>query len=221
MFGVSTVFFSLFLLISRCVFSCEEERTIDYPPPQNNVDYEIDSLLTGAEKDLYSGNFNISIAKLEKAELLLPLTQDSEDFRKLRLSLDRAITITCIEGPTERSLRHFESFETLLSTKNCSSENNQPVIRKNWPFSGPDEPMTTSECISTVSNTMRKVNLAAAALPVNKATMFIVQSSIFALENAAKKCCQQRGFWKTCVQPLVNAWKDMEILRIPPDPAWD
>jgi len=23
------------------------------------------------------------------------------------------------------------------------------------------------------------------------------------------------------MQPLVNAWKDMEILKIPPDPAWD
>ncbi len=216
-------FLGLFLL--RCftyLVACEEKEIV-YPAPQNSVDWEIDSLLTEAEKQLVVGEFRTSLDYSERADGLLHLTQDQENHRELRILLDQALAATCLEGPTENNLIRFKKFQSLLKTKSCSKNQNLIIpIGKNWPFYGSDEPMTPSECLATVKNTMKKVELAAIALlPTGKITQFALQSILYALEKGAEQCCQERGFWKTCMQPLVNAWQDMEILKIPPDPAWD
>lgn len=100
--------FLLTILASKgFLYSCEKHQKLFYPTPQNNVDREIDDLLDRAEEQLLNNDFRISLEKIDRAAVLLPLTQDSDDLRKLRVLFDKALVVACLEGVTENSKRQF------------------------------------------------------------------------------------------------------------------
>lgn len=45
------------------------------------------------------------------------------------------------------------------------------------------------------------------------------------LETRGLECCQTGEFWKTCATPIWEKWRQWkrayDLLRLPPDPAWD
>jgi len=218
------IFFCLTLVVSAKLFSClNEQNIIAYPEPANNIEREIDVLLFDAETALFGNNFREALFKVERADNLIPLTEDKEDYRKLRTLFDKAIITACLEGPGEKSSVQFSKFESLLSTKTCSrkeSQNNLFDKKGHWPILGSDI-MSTQDCIDAVDNTTAYAMIAAGALNVNKATTVLIESTLYTLGNRAKKCCTENGFWKTCLQPVVDVWKRMDVLGIPPDPYWD
>lgn len=208
---------------SLCLFACENTADISYPSPQNNIDYEIDELLKVAELDLFEGNFNYSLNNIEKAESLLPFTQDQDDYRQLRILFDKALATTCLEGPTDKSHGQFGKFEKLLDSKQCGKKkekNQEPEVKRHWPIIGP-EVMGPYDCLDAVDNTVNVALITASKLPVDRFKLLAIESAIYTIGRGARKCCSESGFWKTCVQPIVDAWKNMEVLGIPTDPAWD
>jgi hypothetical protein len=47
-----------------------------------------------------------------------------------------------------------------------------------------------------------------------------IATAVYTTSKQAERCCTQNGFWKSCIQPIVDTWKRAEIFGIPPDPSW-
>lgn len=205
--------------------ACEKDSSGTYPQPTNKVDEEIDMLLQRAEKALFLSNFNEALNEVEKVESLLPLTQDSDDHRKLRSMFDKAMIVTCIEGPTDNSYAQFAKFYTLFGSKGCQEATMaQPNLfdqNGHWPILGENSPISIEECLERVSTTGKALEIATAALQVHPATRMTIATAIYTITQRAKNCCTRDGFWKTCIQPIVDTWKKVELFGVPPDPSWD
>jgi hypothetical protein len=201
--------------------ACEKEEPITYPPAQNLIEIEVDDLLGQSEHLLFQGEFSSALATIERVENFCTLPSLA-DQRKLRILLDKAIIFTCLNGPTEESSAHFAHFEKCLQEKSCHHQNVEMISggKKNWPITGPDS-MSPEECSQTVENMIDFASMAAAALPVSRKVLFSIETTLQVLGRQAKRCCTEHGFWKTCMQPLVDAAKNMKHFGIPPDPAWD
>jgi hypothetical protein len=227
MFRFYATFVSLSLLISMTAFSCEnhEKASFVYPMPENHLDREVDGLLTAAEEQLFANSFKEALTSVERAEHLIPLTTGERHYRKLRSLFDKAVIVTCIEGPNDKSYSHFAELSTLLASKSCANGTKpQPnLFDKNghWPILGENTPISIEECRERVDTTAKSLEIAAAALQVHPATRMTIATAIYTITRQAKHCCTQDGFWKTCIQPVVDTWKRAELLGIPPDPAWD
>ncbi len=218
---------SFCVLTSAFAFSCakQEETIFIYPAPENHLDEEVDGLLDLAEAELFASNFKEALASVERAEHLIPLTAGEHHYRKLRSLFDKAVLVTCIEGPTDRSYAHFAELSTLLASKSCANETKpQPnLFDKNghWPILGDNTPISAEECRDRVDNTAKSLEIAAGALKIHPASRIAIASAIYTITRQAKHCCTQDGFWKTCIQPVVDTWKRAEVFGIPPDPYWD
>ncbi len=211
---------------SLCACESEIHATVEYPAPQCCIEYEIDSLLSCSEEYLFTDDFSMALTSLEKAESLLGLTAAANDHRKLRCSFDKALIVTCIEGVGRASREQFSRFETLLASKRCSGENrdSQPNLfdrNGNWPVLGENEPIGIGECIERVSSVEDSLAIACVGLSVSPAIRIAIEAAIYVIAKRAKLCCTERGFWKNCIQPVVDSWKRVEIFGIHPDPYWD
>jgi hypothetical protein len=81
--------------------------------------------------------------------------------------------------------------------------------------------VSIKECEERVETTANKLKQACALLPIPKGALTGIEVAITIFADRASSCCTQNGFWKTCIQPIVDAWKKAEIFGIPPDPSWD
>ena len=222
-----TYFILIVLASCHMLFACDDavEKSATYPLPANHVDREIDALLYNAEESLFAGEFKNALADVDRVEILLPLTVDENDHRTLRSLFDKAVIVTCIEGPTDNSSSQFSKFNALLASKSCTQNANksQPNLfdqNGHWPIIG-DGPVSIKECLDRVDNTEKALQIACAGLQVNHATRMAIETALYAIGSQAKRCCTEHGFWKTCIQPVVDTWKRAELLGIPPDPYWD
>ena len=275
-------FISAIMTFSATAFACESpiENAAVYPEPENNVDKEIDNLLCRAEESLFIGNFRDALEDVEKTTVLLSLTTDKDNHRALRSLFDKAVIVTCLEGPSDNSCQQFETFipralrngafepressrdstieegacikeiqtpssivesrgfdalkctipkragyNTLLASKYCAHyvHDSQPNLfdpKGHWPILG-EEVVNIGECLDRVDNIEKSLEIACAALPASIITRMAIDAAIFAIAKQAKRCCTGQGFWKTCIQPMVDTWKKVELFGIPPDPYWD
>jgi hypothetical protein len=172
---------------------------------------------------LFTGDFKAALTYVESAENLLPLTNDEHEHRKLRSLFDKAVIVTCIEGVNDKSFHQFAKLNNALTAKSCDKGKSQPnLFDKNghWPVLG-DKPISVDECLDRVETTERSLEIACACLPIDTPKRAAIEVAIMAIARKARRCCTQDGFWKTCIQPVVDAWKRVELLGIPPDPYWD
>lgn len=216
------------VLIFTAVFACENasQLSMSYSTPESYIDCEIDSLLNVSEDCLFTGNFTEALVNVEMAESLLHLSNGTSDHRRLRSMFDKALIVTCIEGPGHSSREQFSKFETLLASKRCEGkpEKSQPNLfdqNGHWPILGENGAVSVSECLERVDNTEKSLEIACAGLNVHPFTRVAIASAIFVIAKKARFCCTEHGFWKTCIQPIVDTWKRTEIFGIPPDPYWD
>ena len=205
------------------LFSCQDGVEITYPVPQNQIECEIDQLLSDAELCLFTGDLQEALFKIERADALNQLVSNKNS-RRLRVLFDKAVAITCLEGPSENSGKGFYLLESHLAETKCKpSEEEKPNLfdeNGHWPIFAPDV-MPMEECIEAVENTIVVAMIAAGKLPVNAACAMAIEGAIYLLGQQAKGCCTERGFFKTCIQPLTDAWKRMDVLKLPPDPLLD
>lgn len=88
---------------------------------------------------------------------------------------------------------------------------------------GPDHnvPGLCEEVVKGTADAMRVLATLAKTIKARAALM----GSISALETKCMGCCATGEFWKTCVGPIADKWKEWndkyELFRIPPDPYWD
>ncbi len=215
--------FVLFHPLSACENS--ESTDVRYLPPENELDCQIDALLNISEECLFTNNFSIALTHIEKAEDLLQLTKRANEHRRLRFLFDKALIVACIGEDEDGSREQFDKFETLLATKKCAnkSDSSQPNLfdrNGHWPVLGEDK-ISIEECLERVERVERTLEIACAGLNVSPCSRVLIEAAIFAIADRAKLCCTTRGFWKTCIQPVVDSWKRTELFGIPPDPYWD
>jgi hypothetical protein len=237
---MTVLLFLMTLVSQKSVFSCEKHREVFYPLPANNVDREIDDLLDRAEEDLIMSDFKPSLARLERAELLLPLTQDSDDLRKLRILFDKAWVVTCLEGDTENSKCQFHTFELLLDTKSCIGKHKEETLlvkrhkdkdqdaeeaqKQDIQEERLEDPNRLNNwCEETVNGTAKAMDTLLSFSPsISKAAL---RAIVAGLKTRALKCCATGEFWKACVTPIYEKWQQWnqrwEMFRMPPDPYWD
>ncbi len=220
--------FLVFLLARfSFIFSCEDsnEELAMYPIPCNEVEIQIDDFLQQSEQCLFEGDFENALTYIERAEFLLSLTRDENDHRQLRSVFDKAVLVTCIEGPSDSSYVQFAKLNALLATKSCNnklnmSKNNLFDQNGHWPILG-EEVISIEECLERVGTVEKSLEISCAALKTSVASRVAIEAAIYILAKQARQCCTQHGFWKTCIQPVVDTWKKVELLGIPPDPSWD
>lgn len=88
---------------------------------------------------------------------------------------------------------------------------------------GPDYniPGWCEEVVTGTAGAMRAIAACAKTKKVRIALLAIID----ALEVRCLKCCATGEFWKTCVTPIAEKWKQWndkwKIFGIAPDPAWD
>lgn len=217
------------ILSYSSIFGCENNDLPSYPVPMDYIDEEIDEMLCNAETHLFTNQFNKALDTIDRAASLIPLAKDKDDYRKLRLFFDKAVIITCIEGPSTNSHFHFSQFNQLLSSKHCQQKGNdkekssQPnLFDKNghWPILGPNV-LSVADCIEIVEASTASAMICFGKLKITPIAAAALEGAIFMIGSKAKKCCTEHGFWKTCLQPVVDTWKRTEIFGIPPDPYWD
>lgn len=90
------------------------------------------------------------------------------------------------------------------------------------PIYGPDQ-IPIQDCRDFIDNTTKFTGiLISKAKPSVRA---LLTFTIDQLASQAKRCCNAGGFWKGCVQPLMNKYhqwnQKWKTFGIPPDPAWD
>lgn len=75
-------------------------------------------------------------------------------------------------------------------------------------------------CEDTVDNTVRFLKAMCCAIRDSgiRATLYIF---IDGLGDKAKRCCRARGFWRDCVDPMVEVAEKWKLFGIPNDPYWD
>lgn len=201
------------------IMSCEVSLLDTYPRPANQVEEEIDHYLKTAENKLFQNEFNQALLNAERAESLLYLTTDPNDRRRLRILFDKAIIKTCLNESAE-PWNNFEPFYNLLASKSCIlASNSQPNLfdgNGNWPILGDNTTINVHECIDRVKEIKNLFQKACWALPVPIAARASIDIAINYIAGQAEKCCTTRGFWKTCLQPIIDAWKRVEIFGILP-----
>ncbi len=217
----------MFSVACTSVFSYEHfsDESSSYFELTKDVDSEINELLTISEKCLFSGNFIEALRNVQKVDGLLSLIADKNGHQKMRLMFDEAVIITCIEGPTENSYRKFADFNDFLDSKMCSQSkfSEQPDLfdaNGHWPIVN-DGPISIEECLERVEKILQFLQDACDLLPIHDAARIALKATIYAIGEKAKRCCTQNGFWITCIQPVVDAWKQADVFGIPPDPCWD
>ena len=155
----------------------------------------------------------------------MPLTNDANNSKTLRCMFDKALLVTCTEGLTDNSRAQFEKFNTLLFSKSwvyipIRSQQNLFDENGHWPIVD-DGPISVKECINRVDSIQNKLKEACGFLDVVPKVRIGIFAAISVIAEAAKYCCTTHGFWKTCIQLVVDAWKKVDLFGIPPDPYWD
>lgn len=172
------------LVLFGKVCGCDDENVPTfYPTAANYVDEEIDTLLTRSEEMLFASDFKEALFNVERAESLLPLTNDEHDHRKLRCMFDKAIVVTCVEGLTDGSLLEFKKFNTLLGSKSCGKvfvnfQENLFDQNGHWPIVN-DGPISVGECIDRVKSIQSKLETACSFLKVTPKVHFGILCAIF------------------------------------------
>lgn len=201
--------------------ACPDAKNIAYPKAANYVDSEINALLSQAEHLMFAGEFKEALFQVERAESLIFLTIDPDRYRTLRILFDKALMNACLDRSSDEIRESFLKFESLLVTK-CSSKSEKNLFddKGHWPILGPDV-MPKQDCLDAVDNTVALAMIAITKLPINKGAAIAIETAIYAIGKKARACCTENGFWKTCLQPVVDVWKKMDVLKTPPDPYWD
>ncbi len=78
----------------------------------------------------------------------------------------------------------------------------------------------TQYCLDTVDNCSSFLK-AMCVVVKDKGARVTLALFIDALADKAKNCCRAGGFWRNCVQKMVDTMNDWKMLGIPPDPYWD
>jgi hypothetical protein len=83
-----------------------------------------------------------------------------------------------------------------------------------------DSDENVSFCIDTVNNTISFMKGMCNAIRDQgiKTSLYLF---IEGLGRQAIRCCTARGFWRTCVDPMVQKMNRWKIFGIPADPYWD
>ena len=123
----------------------------------------------------------------------------------------------------DKSSKKIGSFSSLFTTRvplrllSSGDGNDEDAIL------GPDIPPRKGWCEEIVCSTSDLVRILASKSPI--AAQVALLAKIRQLEEKCLACCRSGAFWKTCVAPIVKKWKEWnekwDLLRIPPDPAWD
>jgi hypothetical protein len=75
-------------------------------------------------------------------------------------------------------------------------------------------------CENTVDN-CRKFMKGMSVIVKDRGARFSLDLFIDGLANKAKDCCIAGGFWRNCVQKMVDVMNEWKMIGIPADPAWD
>lgn len=75
-------------------------------------------------------------------------------------------------------------------------------------------------CFNTVDNCSTFM-VAMCAIVKDRGARVTLALFIDALAEKAKSCCRAGGFWRGCVQKMVDTMNKWKMLGIPPDPYWD
>ncbi len=235
-------FFVQLLLIlflgQKSLPSCEEKNQ-GYPLPTSVIESCVDALLGEAEEFLARGHFEEALCRVDQAGQLLFDVEDEGGYREFRMLCNRALALSCLAGESGESYSAIEEAEEALRRKRCieseegeGSSHEEPVLALD-PALDPalsDKPpfFSKAECEETVEHIQELVLLGLLKLRLHPTAVVTVDFFIHKLASEAKKCCTEEGFWKSCMQPLLNslkwAWQPVEPIdhyRVAPDPYWD
>lgn len=128
----------------------------------------------------------------------------------------------------------YSTIDSLLSTFSfCDCNSNRSFTRNNdmafskvhgtKPIYGPNT-VSVQDCLQFAEGTARNCRYLISLVPKAhvQVTLNILVDDLL---ERARRCCKAGGIWKTCLQPIVDKWQlwneKWNLLRIPPDPAWD
>ena len=159
--------------------------------------------------------------------LISQIPEDKVKFIEFRLLFDELLIRSCLQLPADHL---FDRLMEIIDTVQCSGCSEQIVsCRIFHPMGtcaeilGPDynPPGYCEEIVTGTANAMKVV----VSKNPKRSVQWVLLELVEALEKKALDCCRSGAFWKTCVGPIVDKWKQWNdkwtIFSIPPDPAWD
>lgn len=193
------------------------------------------------ESYLLDTQYQLAIEDFQKAHSLIDYCENTAEATSIafRAIFGEVICFDNLEMPeeTQHALKQFQLIATQLScidvkedcrsqkqtsspfqakTRSNNAEQSIEIIGPNYNVSG--------WCEEVVTGTAEAMRLLA-ALAKTKTAKIALLATISGLETRCLKCCETGEFWKVCVAPIVEKWKEWndkyQFLRIPPDPAWD
>lgn len=197
---------------------------------RNDYEQLSEALIARAESFLIAQQFENALTDLNKAYELSRICKDHN--AKQRLEFRSLFDMIIIYANLEMEKEAIEISDYLhqliitLQCENCQDKHSNLLNMHSstcLEIQGPNYNMP-GWCEEVVVGTAGSMKLLASYAKSKKIAVALV-GIIEALEMRCLKCCASGEFWKTCVAPIVEKWKQWNdkwvSFGIPPDPAWD